>query len=79
MVARLHAVTDELRTAAQETGREIDWNQFEAFLEKASSATTDENFSEAISNLGHAISFVVAEIKKKQMARRPSDSHVDLF
>ncbi len=79
VVQQFQSVAQELQKSAMESGREVDWQNFERRTAAAESAWQEGDLVVAVRHFGGAISFAVEQLKNPASAKSPSDSHVDLI
>jgi protein phosphatase len=68
-VDKLAKVVDQLREAATEENWAVDWNRFNSFDSRALAAAERKNYVEAVREYGHAISFMMQEIRGQRRKR----------
>ena len=76
IVERLRDIVQQLRDAAAHEDWTVDWHRFNGYLAEAAAATKAADYPQATRQYLHALSFVMAELKRQ---RPPgSDSAVNL-
>ncbi len=73
-VDKLAKVVVQLREAATEENWSIDWTRFNTFDSRAISAAERKDYLEAVQEYGHAISFMMSEIRGQRRKKNPSSS-----
>ncbi|HVC92999.1 MAG TPA: PP2C family serine/threonine-protein phosphatase [Pirellulales bacterium] len=73
-VDKLAKVVDQLREAATEENWSIDWHRFNGFDARALAAAERKNYVDAVHEYGHAISFMMREIRGQR--RKRGNGHV---
>ncbi len=73
-VSKLAKVVVQLREAATEENWSIDWTRFNTFDARAISAAERKDYLEAVREYGHAISFMMEEIRGQRRKKNPSPS-----
>jgi len=68
-VDKLAKVVDQLREAATEENWSIDWHRFNGFDARALAAAERKNYIDAVHEYGHAISFMMREIRGQRRKR----------
>lgn len=63
-VQKLHQVTEQLRQAAEEEKWPIQWQHFNDLRSQADTAASNADFSTSVRQYSHAISFMMAELRK---------------
>jgi len=63
LIERLSRTVTELREAAADSNWQVDWNQFNAFTERAQEASSQKQTSQAVREYCHAISFMMNQIR----------------
>lgn len=75
-VERLVDVTHQLRDAAVQEEWEIDWSHFNGHHDRAVAAVVASDYSVAVREHCHAISFMMGELKSQRKRHPPDDSGV---
>ena len=76
-VDKLAGIVAELREAAKEDQRHVNWAQFDALCQKAKTAEERGAHAGAVSEYARAISFMMNELRS-QSKKKTDDSRVDL-
>jgi hypothetical protein len=64
-VRQLSEIVRDLRVVANREEWAVDWNRFNAFLDRAAAANQATDYSQAIRQYGLGISFIMAELKRQ--------------
>ena len=73
-VDKLAKVVGQLREAATEENWSIDWTRFNTFDSRAMAAAERKDYLEAVREYGHAICFMMDEIRGQRRKKNPSPS-----
>jgi protein phosphatase len=63
LIERLARTVAELREAASDSNWQVDWEQFNAFTQRAQEATSQQQTAQAVREYCHAISFMMNQIR----------------
>lgn len=70
-VRQLSEIVRDLRVVANREEWAVDWNRFNAFLDRAAAANQAADYSQAIRQYGLGISFIMAELKRQGKKNGP--------
>lgn len=76
-VAKLAAMTHQLRTSASQQNWKVDWSKFESHVDSATRSRNAEHYPEAVRHYSYALSFLMSEIRKQRDASKVAFDVVD--